>query len=350
MLCALEVKSAADPWNVDVGLARCLKCIGNLTIAPLMKDIKPVRISVFTPTFNRAHTLRRVYESLCRQPHHLFEWLVVDDGSTDETPELLDELSKSAPFPVRVIRQPNGGKHRAHNAAVKVAHGELMVILDSDDELTPGALDVLLTEWDTIPPEDRASFAGIVGHSISPLNTIVGSRYPAQHIDGKHFELAASGIMVGDKLPCYRSDVLKDFPLPERPGCNGYVPEGTVWAKIGTKFKVRCIDKDLRIYHSDSSDPLSLMNSYKHPDSNAWGSMQYCLVILNLSAEYWPRFFIVFVKTSVNCTRYSLHSRSGWFHPLTRLDGLLPRILWAVGFPLGVAVWAADKTRLWVRE
>ena len=308
-----------------------------------------IPFTVFTPTYNRVHTLRRVFGSLCLQPPHLFEWLVVDDGSTDETPALLEELTKSAPFPVRVIRQPNGGKHRAHNAAVKVARGELTVILDSDDELSPGALAVLLAEWDAIPTDERASIAGILGHSISPSNTIVGSRYSTRHIDGKQFELAANGIMVWDKLPCYRSDVLREFLFPELPGCKDLVPEGTVWAKISTKWKVRCIDKDVRIYHSDSGDPISLMNSYREPDSNAWGRMQYCLVVLNLSAEYWPRFLVLFAKTSVNCTRCSLHSGSGWFFPATRLDGLLARILWAVGFPLGVAVWVVDRTRIWMR-
>src|SRR6516164_10922801 len=99
-----------------------------------------IPITVFTPTYNRAGKLRQVFDSLCRQPGNLFEWLVVDDGSTDNTPSILEEFSRNASFPVRVLRQPNGGKHRAHNAAVQAARGELTIVLDSDDELLPGAL------------------------------------------------------------------------------------------------------------------------------------------------------------------------------------------------------------------
>lgn len=304
-----------------------------------------IPVTVFTPTYNRAHTLRRVFESLLLQPSTAFEWLVVDDGSTDDTLALLDELSKSSPFPVRVIRQPNGGKHRAHNTAVKVARGELTVILDSDDELAPDALTAIIGGWNAIPPVERKCFAGILGHCASTQSSIVGTRFGAKYIDGNQFELAASGVIVGEKLPCYRTDVLREFPFPERLGCNAHIPEGTIWTKISTKYKVRCIDQVVRIYHRDCSDPIALMNSYKRPDLNAWGSMQSFLVVLNMSTVYWPRFFLIFTKAAVNCTRYSLHSKSGWLSPFNRLDGLIPRLLWAVGFPLGLAVWVIDRIR-----
>ncbi len=301
--------------------------------------------TVFTPTYNRAHTLTRVFNSLCLQSPQLFEWLIVDDGSTDNTSDLLKELSTVAPFPVRVIRQPNGGKHRAHNVAIKVAQGELTVILDSDDELTPGALEVLWTQWNAIPLEDRSSIAGILGHSISPSNTNVGARYPAQYIDGKQFALVASRVLVGEKLPCYRTEVLRHYPFPERAGCNELVVEGIVWTAISRKWRVRCIDKAVRIYHSDSNDPIALMNSCKRADSNAWGSMQYCLVILNSSVEYLPKFFIIFAKAAVNCTRFALHSRSGLFYPASQVKGVIPWMFWALGFPFGLLVWMMDRIK-----
>jgi glycosyltransferase involved in cell wall biosynthesis len=313
-------------------------------------DTTPVRITVFTPTYNRARTLRRVFESLCRQSHQCVEWLVVDDGSTDETPALLDDMSRSAGFPIHIIRQPNGGKHRAHNAAIKVAQGELTVVLDSDDELAPEALEILTAEWNSIPLNERSSFGGILGHSALPEGGIVGSRFHAQHVDGKYFELMATGSIVGDKLPCYRTDVLREFPFPERHGCNAVVPESTVWLKIGALYRVRCIDRVVLINHSDKNDPLSLMNSYKGPESNAWGSMLYFLVVLSFVDEYWPRFFVLFAKAAVNCTRFALHSGSAWFQPFVPLDGLFSRALRVAGFPLGVMVWGADRVRSWVRN
>ena len=100
-------------------------------------------ITVFTPTYNRAHTLERLFDSLMAQTSREFEWLVVDDGSTDQTESLIKEFSAKAAFSVRYIYQTNGGKHRAHNAAIKLAAGELVIILDSDDCLLPHAVEGL---------------------------------------------------------------------------------------------------------------------------------------------------------------------------------------------------------------
>src|SRR5690348_333025 len=116
-------------------------------------------ITVFTPAYNRNHTLSRVYESLLRQDSSLFEWLVVDDGSTDSTVSTLAKLQSEAPFNIRFISQPNGGKHRAHNTAVRHANGELTLILDSDDELVEGAVEAIWDEWCAIPAEMRPSYA-----------------------------------------------------------------------------------------------------------------------------------------------------------------------------------------------
>ena len=104
--------------------------------------------TVFTPTFNRAHTLHRVYTSLCSQTFTNFEWLVVDDGSEDGTEKLVMRWKKEAPFPVRYKKQKNSGKHMATNHGVSSARGELFVIADSDDEFLPNALKIFYDEWD----------------------------------------------------------------------------------------------------------------------------------------------------------------------------------------------------------
>jgi glycosyltransferase involved in cell wall biosynthesis len=310
----------------------------------------PVRFTVFTPTYNRAHTLGRVYASLCAQTYRSFEWLVVDDGSTDDSQSLLDRFSKTAPFTIRINFQKNGGKHRAHNSAIDRVRGELVVILDSDDELTSDSLALLSSEWDNIPSLQRESYAGILGNSVSADNVLVGRAYADQFVDGKHFELAAAGIMTGDKLPCYRADVLRAFPFPERAGCNAYVPEGVVWTRISREYKVRCINQIVRIYHRDKTDTNSLMNSYKQPDSNAWGNFQYAVVVLNLSSEYCPRFFIVFLKAAINCTRYALHSKSGALSPLHLIRNIIGKAFWIALFPVGIAIWCVERIQISARR
>lgn len=92
-------------------------------------------LTIFTPTYNRAHTLKRTFESLCSQKIKDFEWLVVDDGSTDETEHLVRDLNKFADFPVRYFKKENGGKHTAYNLALEYAEGQLFFVLDSDDTI-----------------------------------------------------------------------------------------------------------------------------------------------------------------------------------------------------------------------
>lgn len=301
--------------------------------------------TVFTPTYNRAHTLRRVFDSLCLQPSELFEWLVVDDGSTDDTSPVLEELARAAPFHVRVIKQPNGGKHRAHNAAVNAAIGELTVILDSDDELAPGALETILTNWQGIPEGERKGFAGIIGHSTDATDRLVGLRYPSSRIDGRFFELTASGVMVGEKLPCYRTDVLRSFPFPEDLEPSGQIPPGLVWVLIGTVYEIRCIDVVVRIYHRDPSDVCALTNIYRQPGGNARGQMEYFRIILNLSRRYWPRFLVIFAKVAANYVRYALHSGYAIPRQASQLKGSLARTLWIAALPIGGAAWVLDRFR-----
>ena len=99
-----------------------------------------VKITVFTPTYNRAYTLERLYKSLLNQTSYDFEWLIVDDGSTDNTSELIKSFQNNQLFDVRYYKQGNGGKHVAINKGVELAEGELFFIVDSDDYLTDDAI------------------------------------------------------------------------------------------------------------------------------------------------------------------------------------------------------------------
>lgn len=100
-------------------------------------------LTIFTPTFNRAHTLPRLYESLLKQTDHNFEWLIVDDGSKDDTEEIVKTFSEEH-FKIRYIKQENGGKHIATNVGLKSAQGDLFTVLDSDDWFYPDAVEFLI--------------------------------------------------------------------------------------------------------------------------------------------------------------------------------------------------------------
>jgi len=105
------------------------------------------RITVFTPTYNRAYILNRLYESLKKQSSKSFLWLIIDDGSTDNTEELVNAWIRENIIEIRYYKQENGGKQRAHNKAVELCDTELFICVDSDDYLTENAIEgVFLTQ------------------------------------------------------------------------------------------------------------------------------------------------------------------------------------------------------------
>ncbi len=187
-------------------------------------------ITVFTPTFNRAHTLERLYESLVSQTDFNFEWLVVDDGSTDNTEKYFEEIIKNDnPFEIRYIKQPNGGKHRAINNGVKVAKGDLFFIVDSDDYLRNDAIEKLC-EWVNSLDASK-KWAGVSGARGYSADRYIGSVYAdAPYIDAKNTERQKYHLL-GDKAEAYFTEVLKKYPFPEFEG-EKFLTEEVVWNAI----------------------------------------------------------------------------------------------------------------------
>lgn len=297
--------------------------------------------TVFTPTYNRAHTLRRVYESLLRQRTDLLEWLVVDDGSTDTTQELLAELAVAAPFPVRVIRQPNRGKHVAHNRAVATARGELTVILDSDDELLEGALDELWSAWTAIPSDARSMYAGVVAHSVDACGLMIGKPFPRDVVDCHFIDMLAAKGLVGDKLPCYRTDVLRQFPFPGEDQ-RELVPEGMIWCRIGQRYLLRFVNRFVLMVHQNPADLQSLSATIRAPSSAAYGKRISSMAILE---EGWREIALLplfMFRHAVVVVRSSLHMRIGLRQQYGDFESFVPRLLWAAALPVGAVLWMRD--------
>lgn len=186
-------------------------------------------ITIFTSTYNRRQLIERLYQSLLVQTEKNFEWLVVDDGSTDDTEKYFFEiLSKSQPFPIRYIKQKNGGKHRAINKGVQKASGELFFIVDSDDHLTENAIEKI-NQWVTTL-DNSHKWAGIVGLRGFSKNKIIGQHNSTIYTDAKNSERRKYNLL-GDKAEVYFTNVLKQHPYPEIPGEN-FISEEIVWNTI----------------------------------------------------------------------------------------------------------------------
>ena len=189
-----------------------------------------VSLTIFTPSYNRAHTLSRTYQSLQRQDCKDFIWLIVDDGSTDGTGELVRKWqAEEESFEIRYIYKENGGMHTAHNTAYRSIDTELNICIDSDDMLAPGAVSLILDTWETRDKNDL-TIAGIIGLDTDYSGNVIGDRLP---VDKKYTTLsgyyAAGGI--GDKKLVYRTDIMK--AIPEYP-----VFEGEKYVSLAYKYHI----------------------------------------------------------------------------------------------------------------
>ena len=132
-------------------------------------------LTIFTPAYNRAHTIGRTYESLLRQTCKDFEWLVIDDGSTDNTRELVEGWIKENKIPIRYIFQENQGMHGAHNTAYRNISTVLNTCIDSDDFMPDDAVEKIVSFWEKYGSD---KYAGLVGLDQTENGCIIGRSFP----------------------------------------------------------------------------------------------------------------------------------------------------------------------------
>ena len=223
-----------------------------------------MKITVFTPTYNRAYILENLYRSLQRQTFRDFEWLIVDDGSSDNTKELVLKWQKEENhFLIRYFYKENGGKHRAINYGVERAEGELFFIVDSDDYLTNDSLEKIAKYTKEI--ENDLSYCGVCGLKGHSVSDEIGTTFEGKTIDITMLDREKYGIQ-GDKAEVFYTSLLKCYPFPSYDG-ETFLTECVVWDKIANDgYKMRFFNEIIYIgdYLSDGltthSDELFLKN------------------------------------------------------------------------------------------
>ena len=201
-------------------------------------------ITVFTPTYNRAKLLPRLHKSLQKQTNKDFEWVIVDDGSTDNTKEVIDNIiiQQDNDFPIRYFYKENGGKHTAINQGVKEAKGDLFFIADSDDVLLPNSLEIVYQQYSKI--KENKDLGGICGLDCYADGKIIGTGLTKDFIDSNSIEIRNNYHVTGDLKEVFYTNVLKEFPFPEIVN-ERFVPEVLVWNRIAQKYKLRYINQPI---------------------------------------------------------------------------------------------------------
>jgi glycosyltransferase involved in cell wall biosynthesis len=300
--------------------------------------------TVFTPTYNRAHTIHRVYDSLHAQSLRDFEWLVVDDGSTDNTAQLIAAWVKTADFPIRYFHQAHRGKHVAHNLATREARGKFFLPLDSDDACVPLALERMAYHWSTIPASDLTRFSGVAGLCSDQHGRIIGDRFPSPPLDASLRELQYVYRLRGEKWGPELTEVVRRYPFPEIRGTQ-FTPEGIVWLDIAKTYKTRCINEVFRIYYVDDQKTGATLTKRTALDDGARGRLHYYVWLLNNDFEYFFRAPKPFLKAALMLPIVARFSGESLCRVLTSVDKPSARLLVWMVLPAASLVYVFDRMR-----
>lgn len=281
------------------------------------------RITVFTPTYNRAHLLHSCYESLLRQSNQQFKWLIIDDGSTDNTQEVIEKWSLEQRIEIEYIYKENGGLHTGYNTAIEHMDTELSICIDSDDWLPDDAIELILSVWDKNKSDD---LAGIIGLDYTADGNIIGDILP----DGEKIEpikLLASKNNRGDKKYVVKTSLYKEVaPMPVFEGEKNFNPHYMI-LKLSAKYKFLSINRPLCIvdYQNDGMSANIFKQYMNSPNSFA----ELRRVIMSLPEV--P--FLYLCKTTIHYVSSNLIAGNNSFIKKSPKK-LLTVLLWPMGYIL----------------
>jgi len=297
--------------------------------------------TVFTATYNRAHLLKRVFDSLERQTYRDFEWLIVDDGSTDGTDSMVRDWALRADFPVRYVRQPHSGKHVAFNRGVREARGRLFLSWDSDDGAVPEALERFRAHWDAIPSDRRSGFSAVTALRRYDDGTPIGDPFPSDITDSDPLDLYFRYRVGGDKRGFHLTDVLRDHRFPEPEGVT-FVSKSIVWFAIARRYRTRYVNEYLGInFPAAAGEPhLSSLTV-----ATARGRLLFHQAVIEDYLDFVTIAPLLILKSLINYSRYSLMVGIGLRAQLRRIRTVGRKVLVLSSVPLGFAFFARDRLR-----
>lgn len=194
-----------------------------------------VKLGILTPSYNRADLLPKLYESLLQQTDKNFIWMVVDDGSSDGTAELVESWKRQGKIRICYLYQENGGKHTALNLGISRMEAGLTFIVDSDDWLPDNAVEIILKEHDRYRGKK-----GLCGYSFLrfyPDGTVNDAFFPEDRKEDTYVNVRINGGIAGDKAEVFYTDILKEFPFPIYKE-EKFLPEDLIWMRMSGPYRM----------------------------------------------------------------------------------------------------------------
>jgi glycosyltransferase involved in cell wall biosynthesis len=282
----------------------------------ILKNYKEGFITVYTPTYNRAYCLGRLYESLLNQNTKCFEWLVIDDGSTDNTKQLIEKWLNENKINIKYHYQPNKGKQEAVNFAHSLIENEINLCLDSDDFLTDDALIIILEKWKIIRKMDNIS--GLVGLDVFKDGSIVGTKFPEKVSFAKFSNFQKLKIK-GDKKFVFKTSVINSYPNYPCISNEKFPAPGYLYRLIDKDYDLFLINEILCVveYLNDGISKNKFKQYAQSPNSFAF----YRLERMRLTDNFLERFVNAahFVNSCIHAKKKIFSSNPYFFTTLLSL-------------------------------
>lgn len=288
-----------------------------------------MRLTVFTPTYNRAYLLNRLYQSLKQQNINDFEWIIVDDGSVDDTKEIVESFIAENLIPITYFYKKNEGKHIAINKGVELAKGDLFFIVDSDDILPEYSLEVILKKYEKVKRNNL--IAGVSGRKGYIKGGYIGTNLTYEDMVLTSIELRMKKKIKGDMAEVYRTEILKKYPFPKFEGEN-FCTEGLVWQRIDQNYKMLWFS-DI-IYKAEYLEGGLTFNSIRLRKNNPKATALYYAQLSKYNIPFFEK-----VKAIANYWRFSIYNT----YPLSEKIKQVSLLYSLISIPIAIVLIIKDR-------
>lgn len=289
--------------------------------------------TVFTPTYNRGNNLKCIYQDLKNQTFKDFQWLIVDDGSEDNTKEIVEGFKSENILDIKYIFKENGGKHSAINVGVDSAEGYLFFLADSDDGIVRDALEVIYKVWNSL--NNKEQFCGIAGLFSYDNGELVGTKFNEEFTEVSFTDVYKKYNVKGDKTVVFRTDVMKEFPFPEKQGIK-FIMEAVVWDEISKKYKIKCINKVIQIKEYLDGGLTKSSYSKRILDGIAYSN----LLLINQDTYPLKKYTKDRIWNYIHLCSNSLLMNRNYFNQINKISD---KLLYIIFYPRGLFAYLRMK-------